>query len=852
MWEVTGGYITAIDGKALYDEFGNPARDVVRFATFNAAWDQGGQTQEDITLLNGLSSPGGNGGYSLSNAPIKFQTFGLAAWFLDAIGPDHKTFSVTVRWTDPNYRQIKSAGAWLSGLANLCAYREDTRSISLKPTLGRIGPIRSNKTNTTSCLDRNYTFQTDWGPDATYIWEIPDAVGIQYWGQGVNVTSFSKPGIKNIKVTILGNCNQVSVQTYTLNVQSIFPGYLTYNGQNVQNEVIPGCNGNFSLNLPYVDNFSVYRWEFSDEVAYPSAPLTYDPIKKVYFFQGANKISFSGVSPYYNIRDLKGSVTITNICGGPFRYDFTVKALQIHSLPLIVESCNNVVDIPASVPGGASSFSWWASGGAYMMSQSLTGATLYAPGPGSYQVSMQVQNANGCSTIRTVPVYISSSANAYGGGWMSGVLSDQIVSSSTNLAIDESNNIYFGGRDGKMNYYYFEAGVSKWVLKSIPNITDVLNVPNQYKAIAYSNFTADKRIYYYSRNPINNSNILKYTDLNGLGNQVVIGSDNAIGNICIDEVNNNMFFVKQFGTNLALQVYNENNLTTGSFNNISGLSSGQIIFFDNKVFYIKNNALYYSSYNTGEVQISPNDVYAQSTIGFDDLLNMYYVSNDFRIKKIDYTSISNNVVASQSISNPNLCQGEFTVNQTTGVVYFKGLDKNIYQVYKNVYTQQYVVKKATVSSLDFVNGKLLYKAPHLFYISTAITNANPVTIADQVWNLYYFQGCAPNILRTSSNTQENLDRIFKEQEQEQVTTIDQVLTVYPNPSNNLINTNLTFRSFKIIDLMGKGVFEGEFNLLTNKIDISSLAHGLYLLVIVSEDQRVLSAKFIKGNASKVD
>lgn len=851
MWEVIGGYITAIDGKALYDEYGAPTRDLIRFSTINAAWDQSGQTTADIKFLNG-SVPGGISSYhTFTDAPITIGVFRLDSWFKDYIKPENKTFSVTIRWTSSGYKHIKSGGHWLGATANFCAYREEARSVTFKPSLGNINQISSNKTSNTNCLDRNYTFQTNWAPDATYYWEIPDGVGIQSWGQGVHVVGFSKPGTKNIKVTIVGNCGQVIVRTYTLNVQSVFPGFLANNGQNIQNEVVmPGCNGNFSLSLPYLDNFAIYRWEFLDEISYPSVPLSYDPIKKVYFFQGTNKLSFSGVSPYYNIKDLKGSVTITNICGGPFVYDFTIKSLQIHSLPLIIESCDNTVNIAATVPQGATSFNWWVSGGGSLTSQSLTGATFVAPSAGSYSISMQVQYANGCSSIRTVSVYISSSYSTPGGtGWMSGVLSDQIVASSTNLAIDDANNIYFGGRDGKIYYYYYEPGVSKWVLRSIPNVKDVLNVPNQYKAIAYSNFTIDKRIYYSSYDIGSNLNVLKYTDLNGLGNQFVVGSENAIGNICVDCANNNMFFIKQFGNNLTLQMYSENNSTSGSFNNISGLSSGEIVFFDNKIFYIKNNALYYSSYGVGEVQISPNDVYVKSNIGFDDFLNIYYISNDLRVKKINHMDIVSNIVASKSISNPNLCEGEFTVNQATGVVYFKGLDKNIYQVYENSSTQQYVVKRATLSYLDFVSGKMIYKAPHLFYISTAITNNNPVKIADQVWNLFYLDGCTPNTLRTSSGNREILDRIFEVDEQ--VIAL-QVLTVYPNPSKDLINTNLLFRNFKIVDLMGKDVLDGGFDLLTNQIDISSLVSGVYLLVIVSDDQSVLTTKFIKGDVSKID
>ena len=69
-------------------------------------------------------------------------------------------------------------------------------------------------------------------------------------------------------------------------------------------------------------------------------------------------------------------------------------------------------------------------------------------------------------------------------------------------------------------------------------------------------------------------------------------------------------------------------------------------------------------------------------------------------------------------------------------------------------------------------------------------------------------------------------------------------TIYPNPSTDLINinsiNNQSFTLVKVYDLSGKMLIESS----DNKISVSNLSRGVYLLKIMTESGE-LTKKFIK-------
>ncbi len=92
-----------------------------------------------------------------------------------------------------------------------------------------------------------------------------------------------------------------------------------------------------------------------------------------------------------------------------------------------------------------------------------------------------------------------------------------------------------------------------------------------------------------------------------------------------------------------------------------------------------------------------------------------------------------------------------------------------------------------------------------------------------------------------------LRSMFREFNQDNTESIDEtgVLSVYPNPSNNVINikSKQAIKSYTIFDMLGKKVIEN----VTDKkqINVSSLQSNMYFINIETEDGNIQSLKFIK-------
>jgi hypothetical protein len=66
---------------------------------------------------------------------------------------------------------------------------------------------------------------------------------------------------------------------------------------------------------------------------------------------------------------------------------------------------------------------------------------------------------------------------------------------------------------------------------------------------------------------------------------------------------------------------------------------------------------------------------------------------------------------------------------------------------------------------------------------------------------------------------------------------DNILKAYPNPTKDKINIELQQKNkatFKLIDLSGKTILQGEFNEIINEIDLSKQPSGIYALTIFNE------------------
>ncbi|MQP23447.1 T9SS type A sorting domain-containing protein, partial [Flavobacterium sp. LMO8] len=69
-------------------------------------------------------------------------------------------------------------------------------------------------------------------------------------------------------------------------------------------------------------------------------------------------------------------------------------------------------------------------------------------------------------------------------------------------------------------------------------------------------------------------------------------------------------------------------------------------------------------------------------------------------------------------------------------------------------------------------------------------------------------------------------------------------TVFPNPFNNSlqIESNITFKTMELYDVLGKQIFNQNFE---NQLNTSYLAQGIYLLRLITEDGEVVVKKVVK-------
>ena len=73
----------------------------------------------------------------------------------------------------------------------------------------------------------------------------------------------------------------------------------------------------------------------------------------------------------------------------------------------------------------------------------------------------------------------------------------------------------------------------------------------------------------------------------------------------------------------------------------------------------------------------------------------------------------------------------------------------------------------------------------------------------------------------------------------------QSLIVTPNPTQNILNfqTQETIKEIAVYDLLGKKVAVNQVS--TNSVDVSNLAHGVYIVKVINDIDRSFSTKFIK-------
>lgn len=73
--------------------------------------------------------------------------------------------------------------------------------------------------------------------------------------------------------------------------------------------------------------------------------------------------------------------------------------------------------------------------------------------------------------------------------------------------------------------------------------------------------------------------------------------------------------------------------------------------------------------------------------------------------------------------------------------------------------------------------------------------------------------------------------------------------VYPNPAADILNVELYQKnavSYTLSDLNGKAALRGKLHEMSNKVDISNLPNGIYILAVVSSEGQTETVKIIKN------
>jgi hypothetical protein len=73
------------------------------------------------------------------------------------------------------------------------------------------------------------------------------------------------------------------------------------------------------------------------------------------------------------------------------------------------------------------------------------------------------------------------------------------------------------------------------------------------------------------------------------------------------------------------------------------------------------------------------------------------------------------------------------------------------------------------------------------------------------------------------------------------------VSVFPNPANNLLTINTTGidnSSVKIVDVLGKLIYNEEMNASSNKIDVSEFKNGVYILTVMDKGAIVQTRRIV--------
>ena len=763
-----------------------------------------------------------------------------------------------------------------------CDYRKQMELITLPTFVTSNVAVTLTSTNAPTCSsggnfdirDRNVTFQT-YG--YVFNWILTDPQGNvknnlisgNRNGNNVYIPYLDKPGDWNLTCTV-GSLCKTETFPHTITVASPFalqPAEIKVDGVNnyTYASLYPTCpkayQTGYNLSVPAYTNIpdAQYTW-------------TLPPGWRTYNTSASSSAVVSGYNQYTYKGQYLNNITMdsyikTNgtIPGGDGQ--LVIRACNVTSAPITISvipngpldvrlnpqvtSCLPTVSLEPVVVAQAYpvTIGWQSTNGGTFASPITDGfapANTFTATPGTYQIKLNITDARQCVSDFTTTTVIIGGPGVNSAGWNSGILSDvnnwNVIS---NLAVTDNSDVYFVGQDKTTNaaslqYYHYDAGFAKWVpTPAFPQPTNGVRAGTNAVAVAPGTALG---IYYVDAS----NNIRRLTGSTDV--QVPAGVNADL--IKVDPsgtLNTAKLVYRNFINNNFIYSWNPATSSIQALPYVSYPTKYDIGINNSRVFYVNANesAIYYKELsdnnpsNKGTLMTSLYSINCYTDIVFDANGNMYYAtcSGDIFVCK---KNLANTYDAPVSIQVPSSlgCDGHFTINASTGTIYYTGYNNRLYQQYVvDFASNQWGNVPATQSFGDIAGRSLVFKTPHLFYIGDN----------NLVYNIYYFEGCTPSPLRVAGD---NTDHI---QSENQIYTGGNVIpaavgSVFPNPFTDQLTVYVSgtgTAELKVTDVNGKSVISKEYRFEEISFSTVTLSSGMYLCTIVQNGNILYTAKVIK-------
>lgn len=672
---------------------------------------------------------------------------------------------------------------------------------------------------------------------------------------GITVKWNNDTGIKHIKlrasgVGVLGLCGDEYTEESVLTSLPIVANIISANDPKACN------NLGFSYSAQYV-NGAVYLWQLPS--GWTSSAQKINFLGEIFYATTDNSISGIGRNGGGQVRLI--TVPSTGFCGGtpsavrnvaPFSSPLYLTVGSSPSTAMInnyIYVCNGgTTKLNANVTGGTPPYTytwspelnspssnpacWWNCSTVDISANNVSQGSL---------VTVTVTDAKGCEISNTMTV-------AYGDQrWMNSsfftnfnsqqqVLTelnanyDEVPVKGENIIIERVGNPYYVGADGNIWMYKFQTSpYTGWANIKLTNL--VAGQKATGELAIYEPSWGNRTIYFRTENSVIKAlNALDYNSLPVNLSDVVNG--NANGEFTVDN-SNNLFFIGS-----GNKIYKSSNPTVPLSNNV--VEGINILASGNRIYYIgkngSDNVLKCMDYNGANISINGYCILMPNTkLDTDGNGNVYFVGID---KGIYYVSPYN--VISGLWQSPG-CNGNFSINKSSGVIYYGGVDNNIYQAYNQYYTwntKQLINTNESPYDIHFAN-------PNVFYI-------NKDNYIKLIW--YPTGFCNPNVLKTSaSNSGDHLDEVISMPTE--VNEIGETASASPNPFSSTTVINYTLKETSDVKIVvsemtgreiavvadennkGAGVYNVEFN-------ASTLSKGIYLANVIVNGRKLPAVKLV--------